>query len=142
MQGSNRIFDSLCHLVYFGLLSNVLATHDSLDSSFHTGKILVVIFLQSICLGNGFINLCVVSILVLQGNNGIFNCFRHCIYFALLGNILVTYNKVDSGSYSSEILVVVLVQGICLGNGRIYATIISRIIEFRIITSLRKRIAQ
>ena len=206
MQGSNRIFDSLCHLVYFGLLSNVLATHDSLDSSFHTGKILVVIFLQSICLGNGFINLCVVSILVLQGNNGIFNCFRHCIYFALLGNILVTYNRVDSGFYSSEILVVVLVQGICLsnsfinlriisvlvlqgsnrildcfrhciylclfcqtlssnhridcslhsgkifilvlvqgiclGNGRIYATIISRTIEFRIITSLRKRIAQ
>ena len=126
LQGSNRIFDSLCHLVYFGLLSNVLATHDSLDSSFHTGKILVVIFLQSICLGNGFINLCVVSILVLQGNNGIFNRFRHCIYFALLGNVLVTHNGVDSGFYSSEILVVVLVQSIYLSNGFINLRVICR----------------
>ena len=128
MQGSNRIFDSLCHLVYFGLLSNVLATHDSLDSSFHTGKILVVIFLQSICLGNGFINLCVVSVFVLQGCNRIFNSLCHCIYFALLGNVLATHNSVDSGFYTGEILVVVLVQGIRLGNGFVNFGVISPLV--------------
>ena len=43
LKSSNRIFDSLCHLVYFGLLRNIFTTDNSLDSSFHTGEILVVI---------------------------------------------------------------------------------------------------
>ena len=49
LKSSNRIFDSLCHLVYFRLLRNIFATDNSFDSGFHTGEILVVILLQSIC---------------------------------------------------------------------------------------------
>ena len=33
----------LCHLVYFGLLRNIFTTDNNLDSSFHTGEILVVV---------------------------------------------------------------------------------------------------
>ena len=43
LKSSNRIFDSLCNIVYFGLLRNIFTTDNSLDSSFHTGEILVVI---------------------------------------------------------------------------------------------------
>ena len=119
MQGCNRIFDRFRHCIYFALLVNVLTTDNSVDSGFHSGEILVVILVQGICLGNSLINLCIISPLVLQGCNRIFDRFRHCIYFGLLGNVLTTDNSVDSGVYSGEILVVVLVQGIRLGNSLI-----------------------
>ena len=61
MQGCNRIFDRFRHCIYFGLLGNVLATHNGINSGFYTGKVLVVILIQSICLGNGFINFGVIS---------------------------------------------------------------------------------
>ena len=117
MQGSNGIFDSFRHCIYFALFRNVLVTDNSFDSGFHTGEILVVILLQSICLGNGCVNLCVISILVLQGSNGIFNSLRHCIHFALFSDILVTDNSIDGGFHAGEVLVVVLVQCVCFGNG-------------------------
>ena len=119
LQGCNRIFDCFCHCIYFTLLGNILVTHNSVDSGFHTSEVLVVILIQSIRLSNGCINLCIISPLVLQGCNRIFNRFRHCIYFGLLGNVLTTDNSVDSGVYSGEILVVVLVQCIRLGNSLI-----------------------
>ena len=119
LQSCNRIFNCLCHCIYFALLGNIFATHNSVDSGFHTSEVLVVILIQSICLSNGFINLCIISPLVLQGCNRIFDRFRHCIYFGLLGNILTTDNGIDSSFHSGEILVVVLVQCIRLGNSLI-----------------------
>ena len=126
MQGCNGIFDSLRHCIHFALLSDILVTDNSVDSGFYSGKILVVILIQGICLGNGCVNLGVVSVLVLQGCNGIFNCFRHLVYFGLLGNVLVPHNGIHCGVYSGEILVVVLVQGLCLSNGFINLCIISK----------------
>ena len=128
MQGCNRIFDRFRHCIYFGLLGNVLVTHNGIHSSFHTGEILVVILVQGIRLSNGFVNLSVVSVFVLQSCNRIFDRFRHCIYFALLSNILTTDNSVDSGVYSGEILIVILVQGICLGNSLINLSVISPLV--------------
>ena len=100
MQGSNGIFNSLRHCINFGLLGNVLVTDNSIDSSFHVREILVVILVQGICFGNGCINLSIISVLVLQGINGIFDSFCHCIYLALLGNILVADNGIHSGFHS------------------------------------------
>ena len=109
MQGGKGIFDSLCHGIYFALLGNVLPTDNGIDGGFHSGEILVVILLQSICLGDGCIDLGVVGVLVLQGGKSIFDSFRHGIHFALLGNVLATDNGIDSGFHSGEVLVVVLV---------------------------------
>ena len=40
LKSSNRIFDSLCHLVYFGLLRNIFTTDNSIDGS----EVLVLAF--------------------------------------------------------------------------------------------------
>ena len=117
MQGINRFFNSLCHLVYFGLLRNIFTTDNCLDSSFHTGEILVVILVQSIRFGNGCVNLCVISIFVLQGSKGIFNSLCHCVYLCLLGDVLAMGNGIDGGFHTSEVLVVVLVQFVCPVDG-------------------------
>ena len=128
LQGCNRIFDRFRHCIYFGLLRNVLTTHNSVDSGFYTGEILVVVLVQGIRLGNGFVNFGVISPLVLQGCNRIFDRFRHCIYFGLLGNILTTDNGINSGFHSGEIFVVILVQGIRLSNGFVNLSVISILI--------------
>ena len=124
MQSSNRIFNSLCHLVYFRLLGNVFTTNNSIDSSFHPREIFVVILIQSIRLRNGCIDLVIVRILVLQSSNRIFNSLCHCIHFALLRKIFITVNSVDSVVYTREIFVVTLVQFICLGNSLIDLVIV------------------
>ena len=126
MQGSNGIFNSFRHCIHFGLLSDVLVTDNSLDGSFHGGEVLVVVLVQCICLGNGCIYLCVISILVLQGSNGIFNSLRHCIHFALFSDILVTDNSIDGGFHAGKVLVVVLVQGFRFCNGFIYFRVVRR----------------
>ena len=125
LQGSNGIFNSFRHCINFGLLRNIFTTDNSIHSCFHAGEVLVVILLQSICFGNGCIYLSIISILVLQGSNGIFNSFRHCIHFGLLRNIFTTDNSFNSGFHTGEVLVVILVQCICFGNGCIYLSIIS-----------------
>ena len=125
MQGSNGIFDSLCHLVYSRLLRNIFTTDNSFDSGFHAGEILVVILVQCICFGNGCIYLSIISILVLQGSNGIFNSFRHCINFGLLRNIFTTGHSIHSGFHAGEILVVILLQSVCFGNGFVNLCVIS-----------------
>ena len=99
---------------------------NSIDSGFHTGEVLVVILVQCICFGNGCINLCVISILVLQGSKGIFNSLRHCIHFALFSDVLVTDNSIDGSFHGGEVLEVVLVQCICLGNGCIDLSVVGR----------------
>ena len=43
--------------------------------------------------------------------------FRHSIHFGLLGNVLATGNGIDGSFHSGEILVVILLQRICLGDG-------------------------
>ena len=126
MQGGKGIFNSLCHGIYFALLGNVLPTGNGIDGVFHSGEILVVILLQSICLGEGCIDLGVVGVLVLQGGNRIFDSFRHCINFALFSNVLVTVNSIDGSFHTGKILVLILLQSICLGNGFVDLSVVGR----------------
>ena len=139
----NRILDCFCHCIHFTLLGNVLVTDNGIDSGFYTREVLVVVLVQCISFCNGCVNLSVVCIFVNKGSNCILYCFRHCIYFTLLSNVLVTNNGIDSGYYIGEVIVVVTIQVICLGNGCVYSTVICRaILKSRIIACLRKRIAQ
>ena len=62
----------------------------------------------------------------MQGCDRIFDRFRHGIYFGLLRNVLVTDNGINSGFHTSEVLVVILVQGIRLGNSLINFGVISK----------------
>ena len=126
LQVSNGIFDCFRHCIHIALLSNVFTTSNSIDSVVYTREIFVVILLQSICLGNSLIDLVIVRILILQGCNRIFNRFRHCIYFTLLRKLLATGHSIDSGFHTSEVLVVILVQGIRLGNSLINFGVISK----------------
>ena len=126
MQGCNRIFDRFRHCIYFGLLGNILTTDNGIHCGVYSGEILVVILVQVICLGNSLIDLVIVRILILQGYNRIFNRFRHCIYFTLLRKLLATGHSIDSGFHTSEVLVVILVQGIRLGNSLINFGVISK----------------
>ena len=128
MQGGNRIFDSFRHGIHFALLGNVLPTDNGIDGGFHSGEILVVILLQSICLGEGCIDLGVVGVLILQGSNRIFDSFRHGIYFALLGNVLATGNGIDGRFYCGKVFVIILLQSICLGEGCIDLGVVSILI--------------
>ena len=61
----------------------------------------------------------------MQGSNRIFNGLRHCINFALFSDVLVTDNSIDGSFHGGEVLIVVLVQGICLGNGCFDSCVIS-----------------
>ena len=126
MQGSNSIFNSLRHCIYLALLGNILVAGNSIHSGFYGREVLVVVLVQCICFGNGCINLSIISVLVLQGINGIFDSFCHCIYLALLGNILVTDNSIHSSFHDGEVLVVILVQCICFGNGCINLSVVGR----------------
>ena len=128
MQGSNGILDCCCHCIYLRLLGNVLVTNNSLHGSFYTREVLVVILVQCIYLGNSFINLSVVCIFVNKSFNGIFDCFRHCIYLRLLGNVLASDNSIDSSFNTREILVIILVQCFCLVNGCVYFGVICSLI--------------
>ena len=127
LQVSNGIFDCFRHCIHIALLSNVFTTSNSIDSVVYTREIFVVILLQSICLGNSLIDLVIVRILILQVSNGIFDCFCHFIHFALLRNIFITVNSIDSGIHTGEILVVILVQVICLGNCCINISVVGRL---------------
>ena len=124
LQSFNRIFNRFRHCIYFTLLCNIFTMDSSLQGSFHIREVLVVVLLQSIRLSNSFVNLSVISVFVLQGSNRIFNCLCHCIYFALFSNVLVTDNSLDSGFHTREILILILVQGICLSNGFINLSIV------------------
>ena len=106
------------------MLGNVLASDNSIDSSFNTREILVIILVQCIYLGNGCINLSVVCIFVNKSINRILYSFRHCIYLRLLGNVLVTDNGIHGSFYTGEILVVILVQRFSLGNGCINLSVV------------------
>ena len=145
MQSSNRIFNSLCHCIHFALLRNIFITVNSIDSGIHSGEVLVVILVQFICLGNSFINLSVVSILVLplQGKgyaftfstvifvgNGVFvtiHCQRVSTYFpttpvACLGNVEVSRQKrkikgaVIANNDLVDIIVTIQVIHICVAD--------------------------
>ena len=60
----------------------------------------------------------------MQCSNGILDCFCHCIHFALLGKAFTTDNSIDSGFYTREILVIILVQRIYLCNGFINLSVV------------------
>ena len=64
----------------------------------------------------------------MQGSNRILDSFRHCVNFALLGNVLATGNGIDGGFHTGEVLVVVLVQCICFGNGCVYFAVIGSLV--------------
>ena len=93
-QRRNSILDSFRHCIHFALFSDALVTDNSLDSSFHTGEILVVVLVQCICLGNGFVDLGVVGTLVLQGSNRIFDNLCHCINISLTHKSFAPDNSV------------------------------------------------
>ena len=80
-----------------------------MDGNFHGGEILVVVLVQCICFGNGFIDLGVVGVLVLQGGKGIFDSLCHGIYLCLLCQLLSWNHRIDCSLHSGEVLVVVLV---------------------------------
>ena len=109
-----------------------------MDGNFHGGEILVVVLVQCICFGNGCINLGVVGVLVLQGGNRVFDSLRHGIHFALLGKGFAWHDVMHGGYHSGEILVVILLQGICFGDGCINLGVVGRAIDFRIVVNLCK----
>ena len=78
------------------MLGNVLVTDNSSNGLFHSGKILIAVLVQCICLGNGCVYFGVISTLVLQGGNGICDGFRHVINFGLLCLALGSVNSFDS----------------------------------------------
>ena len=94
MQGSNGIFNSFRHCIHFALFSDILVTDNSIDGSFYSREVLVIVLVQCICLGNGFVNFGVVSILVLQGSNCIFDSLCHCINISLTHKSLAPDNSV------------------------------------------------
>ena len=104
LQSSKGILNRLCHSVNIRLLGNVLTAHNSANGGFHAGEVLVVVLVQGICFGNGFVNLCVISILVLQGSNGIFDSLCHCINFALFSDILVRATALTAVSTAEKSL--------------------------------------
>ena len=55
-----------------------------------------------------------------MGSNGIFDSLRHGIDFALLGKGLAGHDGIHGSFHSREILVFILIQAICLGNGCVY----------------------
>ena len=128
MQRGKGIFDSLCHGIYFALLGNVFTTDDDVDSGFNGGEVRVVILLQSICLGEGCIDLGVVGVLVLQRGKGIFDSLCHCVNFVLFSDVLVTDNSIDGSINSGEVLVVVPVQCFRLGDGRVNLAVIRALV--------------
>ena len=142
LQGGKGSFDSLFHGIHFALLGNVFTTDNGIDSRFYCGEVFVIILLQSICLGDGCVDLSVVSILILQGSNRIFDSFRHCIHLRLLCQCLPLNHRIDCTLHGRKILVIIFNQGICLGNGRIYAAIVGRTIDFRIVANLCKCFSQ
>ena len=93
-QRRNSILDSFRHCINFALLGNVLVTDNSIDGSFYSREVLVVVLVQSICLGNGFVDLGVVGTLVLQGSNRIFDSLCHCINISLTHKSLALNNSV------------------------------------------------
>ena len=144
MQGCNRIFDRFRHCIYFGLLGNILATHNSVDSGFHSGEVLVVVLVQGIRLSNCCINLSVVGRLdALQGKgflfilstvifvgNGVFvtiHCQRVSTYcpttpVACLGNVEVSRQggKVKCAVIANndlvDIIITIQVDHICVAD--------------------------
>ena len=128
LQRGKGIFDSLCHGIYFALLGNVFTTDDGVDSGFNGGEVRVVILLQSICLGEGCIDLGVVGVLVLQRGKGIFDSLCHCVNFVLFSDVLVTDNSIDGSINSGEVLVVVPVQCFRLGDGRVNLAVIRALV--------------
>ena len=60
---------------------------------------------------------CLVSVLVLQGSKGIFDSLCHGVNLCLLSDILAACNCSDGAFYAGEVFVVILIQGIRLGNG-------------------------
>lgn len=64
--------------------------------------------------------------LFLKGGNGILDSLRHCVNLRLLGNVLVTDDGINGSFHIGEVLVVVLVQGVCLGNGCVDLGVVGR----------------
>ena len=123
MQGSNGIFNSLRHCVHFALFSDVLVTDNSFDGSFHGSEVLVVVLLQCICLGNGFVYFGVVSTLVSQGGNCILD--SHCINLCLLGFAFCSVNRVNGIFYRRIICIKAAIKSRCTCDGCIDICVIS-----------------
>ena len=125
------------------MLCDILVTHNSFKCCFHSGKIFIIVLVQSFRLFDGCINCGIIGRFEGKIRDRTFNSPRHCINIALLSNVLVTDNSVDGSFHSREILVVILIQGICLSNGCIHFGIVSRVSsKYRIELALRESIAK
>ena len=122
----NCVFNGFRHCVYRALFGDVLTSNNSLHRIFNRGEVLVIILVQRVCLGNGCIDLGVVGTFVNKRRYRIFNGFCHRIYRGLLGDVLTAGNSVDSGFYGGEVLIVILVQRVCLGNGFVNLSVVGR----------------
>ena len=107
------------------MLSNVLVTDNSVDSSFNTREILVIILVQCFCLVNGCIYFGVICSLVLKGIDRILYSFRHCIHLCLLGFTLPSVNSVNGIFYRRIICIKVAIKSLCTCDGRINSCVIS-----------------
>ena len=107
------------------MLSNVLASDNSVDSSFNTREILVIILVQCFCLVNGCIYFGVICSLVLKGIDRILYSFRHCIYLCLLGFTFRSVNSINGIFYRRIICIKVAIKSLCTCDGRINSCVIS-----------------
>ena len=60
-QRCDGIFNGFRHCIHFGLLCDILAAHNSFKCCFHSGKIYIIVLVQSIRLCDGCINCGIVS---------------------------------------------------------------------------------
>ena len=134
----------MCHRVNFVLFSDVLVTDNSIDGGFNGREILVFVLVQGVCLGDGLVNLAVIRVFVFQCGYRVFDSLCHRVNSVLfLKGLLATVDGVDSGINSGEILVIVPVQRVCLGDGLVNRAVIRGFDRQRgKITVLHKYLAQ
>ena len=121
----NGILYSFRHCIYLRLLGNVLASDNSIDSSFNTREILVIILVQCFCLVNGCVYFGVICSLILKGSNRILYSFRHCIYLCLLCFTFRSANSVNGIFYRRIICIKAAIKSLCTCDGRIDSCVIS-----------------
>ena len=124
MQRGYCVFNGLCHRVNCGLFCKRLAANDGVDGGFNSGEVFVFVLVQRICLGDGRVNLAVIRALVLQRGYRVFDGLCHRVNFDLFRKRIAANDGVDSILHGGEVLVVVLVQCICLGDGRVNCAVI------------------
>ena len=98
---------------------------NSIDSSFYSREVLVVVLVQCICLGNGCVYFGVVSTLVLQGGNCILDSLCHCINLCLLDFTFRSVNSINGIFYRRIICIKAAIKSRCPCDGCFDSCVIS-----------------